>query len=438
MNASCWTVVTLVAIIVVLWWRSTSVSPLRLAQDAMNQGDYARAERLAAIAVDWAKTKGDFAAALDIFAIVKRFNGDTHSAEQFCRASLETRLEYLPPDDGDIGASMANLAQALLANGKVAEAKNLLVESLPITRKARGDDDPNVDAALISLSGACLLLGDLNEADKVADQLKARLSTDQSSTRRASADIHGAIAAVDSTLGRFHSAEREYRTALDLSAADWGIDHPFALTRKFQIGILLSVWADVIRNSSTLAEADKWTSEFVRQARIDLGLRNAMTVTGISMQSHVRRQQNKLDEAVTLAQEAVALIESVAPDGHYYRSDPHLNLAMALEAASEHADALLHAQKSFGILETAFGPNHYELAPALHTLGSIAVEQGRFAEAEKLLNRALELREQLGPMHPWRALTLRKLSNFYRKTGRDADADRVDQEIATIVAQVQR
>jgi len=53
------------------------------------------------------------------------------------------------------------------------------------------------------------------------------------------------------------------------------------------------------------------------------------------------------------------------------------------------------------ILRETLGPEHLALAESLHVLGSCYAVQGRYAEAEPLYKRALEIREEaLRPENP--------------------------------------
>jgi Tfp pilus assembly protein PilF len=76
------------------------------------------------------------------------------------------------------------------------------------------------------------------------------------------------------------------------------------------------------------------------------------------------------------------------------------------------------------IQEKALGRDHLDLATSLSGLALLYVNQGRYADAEPLLQRSLAIREKaLGRDHPDVATSLNNLAELYRKQGRYADAE---------------
>lgn len=71
-----------------------------------------------------------------------------------------------------------------------------------------------------------------------------------------------------------------------------------------------------------------------------------------------------------------------------------------------------------------FGPNDRRLATSLNNLGVLSMFQGRPAQAEPLLKRALKIRKKaLGPGHPAVAQSLNNLAAFYNDQGKEPAAD---------------
>ena len=77
-----------------------------------------------------------------------------------------------------------------------------------------------------------------------------------------------------------------------------------------------------------------------------------------------------------------------------------------------------------GVIEEALGPDHPDVATMLNNLAELNRAQGRYAEAEPLYNRSLEIREKaLGPDHPSVATALNNLAALYQSQGRYAEAE---------------
>ena len=75
------------------------------------------------------------------------------------------------------------------------------------------------------------------------------------------------------------------------------------------------------------------------------------------------------------------------------------------------------------------------LALLYHNLAALYHAQGKYAEAEPLLKRALAIwAKALGPAHPDVATTLNNLAALYRKTNRLADAEVMENRAKAIRA----
>jgi tetratricopeptide (TPR) repeat protein len=64
------------------------------------------------------------------------------------------------------------------------------------------------------------------------------------------------------------------------------------------------------------------------------------------------------------------------------------NLAVALQGLGRHTEALMHVDRSIGLLENGLGPGHPALAIQLNNRGEILNTLGRPADARKAFDRA--------------------------------------------------
>ena len=70
------------------------------------------------------------------------------------------------------------------------------------------------------------------------------------------------------------------------------------------------------------------------------------------------------------------------------------------------------------------GAEHPDVTQSLDNLGEAYIAQGRYAEAEPLKNRSLEIREKvLGPNHLDVATSINNLANLYEYQGRYREAE---------------
>ena len=88
------------------------------------------------------------------------------------------------------------------------------------------------------------------------------------------------------------------------------------------------------------------------------------------------------------------------------------------------AEALL--KRALEIREQALGPYHPNVAQSLNELAAIYQFRGQYAKAEPFYNRALAIWEKvLGPDHPDLARSLNNLAELYLDMGRDNEARRL-------------
>ena len=75
-------------------------------------------------------------------------------------------------------------------------------------------------------------------------------------------------------------------------------------------------------------------------------------------------------------------------------------------------------------VKAQLGAEHPSTAMSLNNLAGLYRNQGKYAEAEPLYERALSIRErQLGGEHPDTATSLNDLAGLYRSQGKYAEAE---------------
>ena len=100
--------------------------------------------------------------------------------------------------------------------------------------------------------------------------------------------------------------------------------------------------------------------------------------------------------------------------------------ALALEKEGRLAEAEPLMRRALAIAETSFGPDHPNVAGALNNLAALLQATNRLAEAEPLIRRALAIDEtSFGPDHPNAAIRLNNLAALLQATNRLAEAERL-------------
>jgi tetratricopeptide (TPR) repeat protein len=125
-----------------------------------------------------------------------------------------------------------------------------------------------------------------------------------------------------------------------------------------------------------------------------------------------------LPHALLCLQRAGAADESLALASLAYR------VAQYLRTRGRYTEAEPLLRRALQIREQAQGPEHPDVARVLNYLAVLYWSQGRYTEAEPLYQRALQIREQAqGPEHLDVAISLNNLADLYLECGRYAEAE---------------
>lgn len=128
--------------------------------------------------------------------------------------------------------------------------------------------------------------------------------------------------------------------------------------------------------------------------------------------------EGKYDEAVPLAERALALREKALGPEHPLVASALNNLASLHDAKGDYAKAEPLYLRAAAIWEKALGPDHPELARAFNNLAALYDARGDYPKAEPLYVRALAILEKaLGPEHADVASTLNNLAALYYAKG---------------------
>ena len=141
----------------------------------------------------------------------------------------------------------------------------------------------------------------------------------------------------------------------------------------------------------------------------------------------------RYDKAETLAQQALALLQSAFPGPHPDVASSLHNLAALYKAMGDYSRAETLYRQAHGMWRQALGEEHPRLALSLNSLGDLSYDQGKLDAAEPLYQQALALQEKvLGPQHVDVATTLNNLAVLDKTRGRYAAAQEHYRQALTI------
>jgi tetratricopeptide (TPR) repeat protein len=134
-------------------------------------------------------------------------------------------------------------------------------------------------------------------------------------------------------------------------------------------------------------------------------------------------QEGRYGEAIALARKLTNEAEKSSGRQSVLTATTLVVLAQTLQAQGETAEAERVLTRALAIREKALGPNHPDVAAVLGTLGQIALSQNRLKDAERDTLRAITINEStLGSGNPTTALARMQLGNLRHRQLREAEA----------------
>jgi len=309
--------------------------------------------------------------------------GDFAGAEALYREALEIECESLGPEHPNVASNRSTLGTILLAQGDYVNAEALLREALIIWRQALGPEHPNVATGLTNLGGLLWAQGDSVGARvlfRQAEEIKPRNTLDDA------AQIETQVYQLRRD-GEYNEALGKARELLTLKRRDEN-------ARPHEI-------ADMEWQVTTLEQVVTMTQE---------ERRDFATADSLSLVFQECMEADRLQGAVGAARLQREIYRGLLGGDHPYAVTSLNNLATALHAKGECAEAEPLLRDALATFGESLGLNHPQVAACLSNLGALLQDQGQHADAESLLYRALAIkRKTLDPQHRSLATTLHSL-----------------------------
>ncbi|MFL6235128.1 MAG: tetratricopeptide repeat protein [Thermoanaerobaculia bacterium] len=299
------------------------------------------------------------------------------------------------------------------------EARPLLQEALAI-RERRGEP-LEVAATLVRLGALARLSGKADAVPLFKRALairEARLGPESVEVADVLNDLGTALAAQR----RFDDAEVALRRSLAVQERLWGDRDPrVAKTLHNLSGVAL--YRGRLDESERLLRRALAIREAVLPAD-DLDLAGSREALALLLS-----QQGRSAEAVRLLELQVPIAEKIYGPEHPELARILLNLSLARVALGEDAAPRELLERALAIDEKTLQHHHRQLVRTLAELADLHSSHGRYAEAEPLYQRLIELRHEGAPYDQW-DLLFANWVRFLRATGRNAEAARVVVRVA--------
>jgi tetratricopeptide (TPR) repeat protein len=353
----------------------TSARPLlERAAIARARGDDAAALTLLRTALQAARTSDDpareAAAAVGIMDV-------TRAAVDLARAEpLAARaLAAAPPGTAEESEALRMLAAVATAGGDREGAEASLRQAVQIMERAHGARDERLAPILCDLGLILVGGGRLVEAEAL---------------------LRRGVAIDDASAPRMDRRDRQV--------------------------FVLDILAALATSKGNSADAEALQRRAVALANLDPALGPASVAPAMNGLAKALIDQGRTREGGRFAARALALYERVEGERHAEIVEALVNVAAvrATEGDLDEAAALLRRATRVAELENA---RPVLKAAAAANLGGLWMSQGRYQDAEPLLERAVDLGEQaVGAGHPGLVRPVQMLADCYRLRGRFAEA----------------
>jgi len=274
----------------------------------------------------------------------------------------------------------------------------------------RPDSEPGeLVTTILAMAGFRAELADYTTAERLCQQALVVLDTRDNRKLRVVALVR--LGSVQRLHGDFHRADEALRSAVAL-ASQQPVDPAMLGAAHNGLGIVL-----------------KETRRYPAAAReYDLALGLSGSATDLAAAVHhnlagLAYAESRFVEAETWARQGLALRERVDPAGSTGIAGDITVLGAVLVALQRYAEADELLRRALDIWTARFGPEHYEVSVCLHNLAVLQQRRGEVDAALLSFREALRIREMvLGPTHPELAVVLNSLAAFHEDQGRTDDA----------------
>ena len=424
--------------VVALLLAAASTLPAQQADwDALDQqleqlyvkGDLTGALRIAKLAVDAASTPKQSGKSLDRLGFLYYNSGNLKDGETFLRQGLALRREKLGADSADYADSANDLALFCRDTRRFPEAQALAEESVAIRSRVLGANDPVVAETLETLGSIYSGEGEYEKSATTFERARAIYESHIDAKNPAPPEYGTLLVNLAGNyhrLGKYHQAEVDFTTALDVLRKTIGPTHPIYATS-------LMGPANLEMEIGNYEAAEKFYNEAAPLLKSSLGETHPIYVQLLDHRAVLYQAMGNRTGAESDYRTALELRKKIYGPNHvlvaatlrnYGRLVYIRNPAEGEKLLREAADILGHSS------------DHppFEYANALLALGEAERKRGDFPAARESFQKARDVAAQgLGEQHPVYANALASLALVHQALHENTEAgDQLRQAIAIV------
>lgn len=357
--------------------------------------------------------------------------GMAREAQPLLEKALTGLVETHGPTHPEIAATLNEIGNALLDQGKLDEARARLEESLNMRRALVHGDDPATAKTLMDLGRVAQDSGDPSGAERYFRDSLAMYSRLGLGSSTDASDVRSELGILLVYVGRFADAVEQFEAALSVDRRSLGEDHPRTIMETHNLAFAL-------QSLGRFAEAEPLFHQTNEQLRRVLGPEHPFTIDALSNYGRFLRHKGAFGEAEPVFREVLALNVRVHGSHADVVGTTQVNLGIVLHDLGRASEAEAQFRAALGTYEKALPADHPFLAHALAGIGRTLVDQGRASEALPLLRRAVSVVESAELVDsPVRAMARISLGIALASTGAQEEGARLLRESYPIVLRTQ-
>jgi tetratricopeptide (TPR) repeat protein len=334
------------------------------------------------------------ASSLGRLATVYQAQGKYAQAVDLLEQALAIQRKVLGERHPSTASSLGNLAVVYESQGKYAQAVDLLEQALAIQRKVLGERHPNTASSLGKLA---VVYKSQGKYDQAVDLLEQALAIQ----RKVLGEEHPSMASSLGNLAVVYWAQGKYGQAVDL------YEQVLAIERK----VLGEEHPNMARSLCNLALAYQAQGKYEQAVDLHeqalaiqrkmLGEEHPSTARSLNNLAETYLALGKYEQSERLHEQALALLRKALGDGHSLIATSLNNRGELFLAQKRYEEAKHCFQQSLVLQQNIWDETHPDIARSLHNLGRLSQDQGLHEEARIFFQQALAMRRaRLGEEHP--------------------------------------
>lgn len=300
--------------------------------------------------------------------------GKFQEAEAADSRVLEKARQILGPDHPLTLGVSTELAEDYRLGGKFTDAERLGLEAIEAQKRIHGPDHPETMAAMNNLANVYLQQGEYSKSEPLHRQVaEYNQRTKGPDDADALTPWHN-LATDLYAMGRYEEAVEIEKNVFENRIRLLGRDHWLTILASDVVGASYAA-------EGRLAEAEAIHAESAQIARRTMGLRNPNTLGTLNRLANVYRREGKLDRTEALQAEVLENIKQVLGEDHPTVLTAMGNLALTRHTLHKEQDAVNLAQAAIAKYENRY-PNVWTRFRTEAVLGASLAGLKNYDDAE--------------------------------------------------------